>query len=234
MVDWKKAYEQRERELEKRTWIEGMALRDQQRREQKRMLREAEEKGPNHPQNETKVSEPAQSRSKRTSPVVLVLLIALGYFIFRAANPVVQESTLNRETTNSGNATADSTPSEPSARDVSKEAPAAVNTQPTESASSKTDPAVPLESPTSLTAAEISFPATHKHRLRDCHGILTLSKESIRYKTDNDEDSFEFRITEVSLHDDGIDAGGKRWHFEIPGQRAEDLFRNWKAGVLPH
>jgi len=233
MVDWKKAYDQRERELQKRWWLEGMAQWQAEKDERNRRLREAVENGSNHPQNVTQTSEPSPSRSKRTSPVVLILLIALGYFMFRAANPVVQESTSNRQTTNSRNASTDSTPSESPARDASKEPPAPVSARPTEVVSSSTNPAAPLETLTSLTAAEISFPATHKHRLRDCHGTLTLSKESIRYKTDNDEDSFDFRITDVSLHDDGIDAGGKRWHFEIQGQRAEDLFRNWKAGVLP-
>jgi hypothetical protein len=222
MTDWKKAYEQREKELEKRAWIEGMALRDEERR-RNRILLEAGQSGANLSQDKTKRDEPARTRSKRTRPVVLVLLIAVGYFMFRAANPVVHESTSNGDTTPSRTAKAESTPSASPAVEVAKEPPF-----------SKTDPAVPVESPTSLTTAEMSFPATHKHRLRDCHGVLTLSKNSIRYKTDNDEDSFEFRIGDVSVHENGIDAGGKRWHFEIPGQRAEDLFRKWKAGALPH
>jgi hypothetical protein len=81
--------------------------------------------------------------------------------------------------------------------------------------------------------AEIAFPAVHKHRLRDCRGVLTFSRNSVRYETTHTEDAFVFQIGEVSLHEDGFEFNGKRWHFLIEKQDPAAIFRNWRAGIFP-
>jgi hypothetical protein len=80
---------------------------------------------------------------------------------------------------------------------------------------------------------EVSFSANHKHRLRDCHGVLTFSRRSVRYVARDSDDSFTFPIADVTPHENGIEARGRRWHFEIRGRDAGKIFKDWKAGRLP-
>lgn len=91
---------------------------------------------------------------------------------------------------------------------------------------------LPLAPPAPL-LRPVVFSATHKHRMRDCEGILTLSAEAIRFQTDHPEDSFVYGIDQVELHEDGVkDSHGKAWHFKVEGRDVRDMLRLWKAGAL--
>jgi len=86
-------------------------------------------------------------------------------------------------------------------------------------------PALPLK--------PVVFSAKHKHRMRDCDGILTLSAETIRFDTDHSEDSFVYPIEQVQLDEDGVkDPNGRAWHFRVEGRDMRDTFRLWKTGEL--
>jgi hypothetical protein len=77
------------------------------------------------------------------------------------------------------------------------------------------------------------FSAKHKHRLRDCEGILTLTAKTIRFQSQEPEDSFAYSIDQVELDSDGVkDHLGKAWHFTAEGRDMEDVFKRWKAGAL--
>ncbi len=78
------------------------------------------------------------------------------------------------------------------------------------------------------------FPAKHKHRLRDCEGVLTFSVSAVRFRTNQPDDSFVYAIDQVELDNDGVkDGSGKSWHFAVDGRDMKDTFRRWKAGTLP-
>lgn len=78
------------------------------------------------------------------------------------------------------------------------------------------------------------FSARHKHRIRDCKGLLTFSMSSVRFQTDHPDDSFVYSIDQVELNNDGVkDRFGKSWHFAVDGRDMGDVFARWKAGVLP-
>jgi hypothetical protein len=176
-----------------------------------------------------RTSEPSRRSSSGRGFLLLVFLIAVGYLWFRAVSPGVQESTpAGKTTTSTARVPPDS--ARPAGRGRASETREPSQVVPADSSS--TAPQTPTKNAASIAPAEMTFTATHKHRLRDCHGVLTLSKRSIRYDADKVEDSFEFALADVSLHENGIEAGGKRWHFDIDGQRVPELFRNWKTGVL--
>ena len=40
-------------------------------------------------------------------------------------------------------------------------------------------------------AVQVAYVVTHKHRLRDCHGTFTFTRDGIRFESDAPEDSFE-------------------------------------------
>jgi hypothetical protein len=77
------------------------------------------------------------------------------------------------------------------------------------------------------------FSAKHKHRLRDCEGILTFTAKTIRFQSEEPDDSFAYSIDQVELDNDGVkDRLGKAWHFTVEGRDMEDVFKRWKAGAL--
>jgi hypothetical protein len=98
----------------------------------------------------------------------------------------------------------------------------------------------PEPKPTAKPAAESGpgavlarFSAKHKHRLRDCEGILTLTAKTIRFQSQEPDDSFVYSIDQVELDSDGVkDRLGKAWHFTAEGRDMEDVFKRWKAGAL--
>ena len=79
----------------------------------------------------------------------------------------------------------------------------------------------------------VVYMATHKHRLRDCHGSLTFTRQRLRFDSDEPEDSFEAALGEVTIEGDVLRIRDKAWRFEIDGGvPAERVFQDWKAGTL--
>lgn len=84
-----------------------------------------------------------------------------------------------------------------------------------------------------LSATLARFPAKHKHRFRDCEGVLTFTAKTIRFQSEQPDDSFVYSIDQVELDNDGVkDRLGKAWHFTVEGRDMKDVFKRWKAGVL--
>jgi hypothetical protein len=78
------------------------------------------------------------------------------------------------------------------------------------------------------------YKVTHKHRLRDCHGRLTFTRNGLRFDSDEPEDSFEVKSDDVTIERDALRIGDKLWRFDFSTDvRVERLFSDWKAGNLP-
>lgn len=75
------------------------------------------------------------------------------------------------------------------------------------------------------------YAATHKHRLRDCNGVLTFTSDRVIYRSSEAQDSFDLAIGDVMV-DDGLRMLGKRWRFELEGASADRVFLAWKRGTL--
>ena len=148
--------------------------------------------------------------------VFLLALIAVAYALFRprpVAEPSMAGTRKAQETESSA---------QPAAPSASEKRDSASQRPPQDGGPNR----VPQ-------TGEVSFSANHKHRLRDCHGVLTFSRRSVRYVARDSDDSFTFPIADVTPHENGIEARGKRWHFEIRGRDAGKVFKDWKAGRLP-
>ena len=82
--------------------------------------------------------------------------------------------------------------------------------------------------------ARVAYMVTHKHRLRDCHGTLTFTRDGLRFDSDEPNDSFDVRREEVTIESDVLHIRNKPWRFEFSDDiRGERLFSDWKAGTLP-
>jgi hypothetical protein len=80
---------------------------------------------------------------------------------------------------------------------------------------------------------QVVYMVTHKHRLRDCHGRLTFSREGLRFDSDEPQDSFAVRREDVTIEGDALRIRDKMWRFEFDdGVRVERIFQDWKAGTL--
>jgi hypothetical protein len=80
----------------------------------------------------------------------------------------------------------------------------------------------------------VAYMVTHKHRLRDCHGTLTFTRNGLRFDSDEPQDSFDVRRDDVTINGDVLLIRDKSWRFEFnDGVRGERLFSDWKAGTLP-
>jgi hypothetical protein len=80
----------------------------------------------------------------------------------------------------------------------------------------------------------VMYTVTHKHRLRDCHGKLTFTRNGLRFDSDEPGDSFDVGRDEVTIEGDVLRIRDKPWRFEFSDDvRAERLFSDWKAGTLP-
>ncbi len=77
------------------------------------------------------------------------------------------------------------------------------------------------------------YAVTHKHRLRDCHGTLTFTREGLRFESDEPQDSFAVRRADVTIEGDVLRIRDKMWRFEFEDSiRAERIFQDWKSGTL--
>jgi hypothetical protein len=82
--------------------------------------------------------------------------------------------------------------------------------------------------------ARVAYMVTHKHRLRDCHGTLTFTRDGLRFDSDEPNDSFDVRREDVTIESDVLHIRNKSWRFEFSDDiRGERLFSDWKAGTLP-
>ena len=80
----------------------------------------------------------------------------------------------------------------------------------------------------------VAYMVTHKHRLRDCHGTLTFTRNGIRFDSDEPQDSFDVGRDDVTIDGDVLRIRDKSWRFEFSdGVRGDRLFSAWKARTLP-
>ena len=80
----------------------------------------------------------------------------------------------------------------------------------------------------------VVYMVTHKHRLRDCHGRLTFTRNGLRFDSDEPEDSFDVARDDVTIERDVLRIGDKLWRFDFSDDiGVERLFSDWKAGNLP-
>jgi hypothetical protein len=79
----------------------------------------------------------------------------------------------------------------------------------------------------------VAYMVTHKHRLRDCHGTLTFTRNGLRFDSDEPQDSFDVRRDDVTINGDVLRIRDKAWRFEFKdGVQGDRLFSAWKAGTL--
>jgi hypothetical protein len=77
------------------------------------------------------------------------------------------------------------------------------------------------------------YRVTHRHRLRDCHGTLTFTREGLRFESDEPQDSFAVKRDDVTIEGAALRIRDTAWRFEFSdGIRGERLFSDWKAGTL--
>jgi hypothetical protein len=82
--------------------------------------------------------------------------------------------------------------------------------------------------------SRVVYMVTHKHRLRDCHGTLTFTRNRLRFDSDEPEDSFDVGRDDVTIERDVLRIGDKLWRFDFSDDiRVERLFSDWKARKLP-
>jgi hypothetical protein len=80
----------------------------------------------------------------------------------------------------------------------------------------------------------VAYMVTHKHRLRDCHGTLTFTRNRLRFASDEPDDSFDVPRDDVTIDGEVLRIRDKPWRFEFTdGVRVERLLSDWKAGTLP-
>ena len=83
------------------------------------------------------------------------------------------------------------------------------------------------------TPSQVAYAVTHKHRLRDCHGTLTFTREGLRFESDNPQDSFAVRRDDVAIEGDTLRVLAKTWRFEFADAvSAARIFEDWKSGNL--
>ena len=79
----------------------------------------------------------------------------------------------------------------------------------------------------------VAYMVTHEHRLRDCHGTLTFTRNGLRFDSDEPEDSFDVGRDDVTIEGNVLRIGDRQWRFEFnKGVRGERVFTDWKAGTL--
>ena len=128
--------------------------------------------------------------------------------------------------------------SEPSANSESLQrestpAPAAAETKTAAGQPSKTPRENTGNSADTGKPLQVMYAVTHKHRLRDCHGTLTFTREGLRFESDEPQDSFAVRRADVTIEGDVLRIRDKMWRFEFEDSiRAERIFQDWKSGFL--
>jgi hypothetical protein len=99
--------------------------------------------------------------------------------------------------------------------------------------SDATRPNAAGDSKPATTPIRVVYMVTHKHRLHDCHGRLTFTRKGLRFDSDEQEDSFDVSLDEVTIEGDVLRIRNKPWRFEFnDGVRVERVFNDWKAGTL--
>jgi len=82
--------------------------------------------------------------------------------------------------------------------------------------------------------SRVVYMVTHKHRLRDCHGTLTFTRNGLRFDSDEPQDSFDVGRDDVTINGDVLRIRDKSWRFDFSdGVRGDRLFSAWRAGTLP-
>ena len=144
---------------------------------------------------------------------VLIVLGLLGHLLNQQrSKPSANSESLQRE----------SAPA-PAAGETKTEA-AQQRATPRQNAGNSADPRKP---------SQVMYRVTHKHRLRDCHGTLTFTREGLRFDSDEPQDSFAVRRDDVTIEGDVLRIRDKMWRFEFEGSiRAERIFQDWKSGTL--
>ena len=143
---------------------------------------------------------------------VLIVLGLLGHLLNQQrSKPSANSESLQRE----------SAPA-PAAPETKTEA--AQQRAPRQNAGNSADPRKP---------SQVVYAVTHKHRLRDCHGTLTFTREGLRFESDEPQDSFAVRRNDVTIEGDVLRIRDKMWRFEFEDStRAERIFQDWKSGTL--
>jgi hypothetical protein len=88
--------------------------------------------------------------------------------------------------------------------------------------------------PKTAAPMRVVYMVTHKHRLRDCHGKLTFTRNGLRFDSDEPEDSFNVGRDDVTIEGDVLRIRDKTWRFEFNDDvRVGRVLNDWKAGTLP-
>jgi len=144
---------------------------------------------------------------------LLILLALLGHLLNQ------QQASKQTETSGAESPRGDSTPS-PAAPDTKSEA--ARQSPSRQSTGNNTETRKP---------SQAVYMVTHKHRFRDCHGTLTLTREGLRFQSDEPQDSFAVGRNDVTVEGNALRIHDKTWRFEFDGAvDAERIFQDWKAG----
>ncbi len=81
--------------------------------------------------------------------------------------------------------------------------------------------------------SQVAYMVTHKHRLRDCHGTLTFTRDGIRFESDSPEDSFAVGRNDVAVEGDALRIHARTWRFDFhDAVSAESIYQDWKTGTL--
>ena len=143
--------------------------------------------------------------------LALGVLILLGLF-----GHLLNQQALKRAADRAAQSERDSAPSPAVAEEKDQPAP--------QSAANAADTAKPLRA---------VYAVTHKHRLRDCHGTLTFTREGIRFASDEPEDSFAVQRDDVAVEGDALRIHAKTWRFDFhDAVSAESIFHDWANGTL--
>jgi hypothetical protein len=167
---------------------------------------------PPPPQDQTAKGSTHKPRRFEGWALVIGVLILLGLFGHLLNQQRVARQTAKLES-----------PTAPAATESQTQAPPQSATA-RDTAPKKADPPRPLQA---------AYAVTHKHRLRDCHGTLTLTREGIRFESDEPQDSFAVARKDVTVEGDTLRIHDKTWRFDFSdGVRAERIFEDWAKGTV--
>jgi len=162
------------------------------------------------PTRDTRIKKPRRPEAWALLAGLLILLALLGHLLNQQAS--------KRE----ANSRVESAPLPAPPETKTETAPQS----PTPGQSAGSNPATPK-------ASRVVYRVTHKHRLRDCHGSLTFTREGLRFQSDEPEDSFAVGRDDVTVEGDTLRIRDKTWRFQFDDTvRAERIFQDWKNGTL--
>ena len=162
------------------------------------------------PTPDTRIKKPRRPEAWAFLTGLLILLPLLGHLL--------NQQQASKRTTNSG---------------VESAAPPAPAESKPEGAQSPTPRESAGKNAETRKPSQVVFMVTHKHRLRDCHGTLTFTREGLRFDSDEPEDSFAVGRDDVTVEGDALRIHDKTWRFEFDDAvGAERIFQDWKSGTL--